>query len=126
MCEKDYISNPPTCSCENSKYVGSIIDDPMITCDEIINAANSVSTNVSANLMSTVSTNIVSNASVNFHNKKVRYKMDFYILHTILLVLLLLFIITIICYHYAKHRSKQKNIGTLTTIKFIKMENNEL
>ena len=33
-CEKDYIWNPATCICENSEYVGSIVTDLMITCDE--------------------------------------------------------------------------------------------
>ena len=28
--------NPPTCSCENSKYITSITDDSVIMCDEII------------------------------------------------------------------------------------------
>ena len=35
-CEKDYIWNPATCSCENGKYQASIMDDSVITCDEII------------------------------------------------------------------------------------------
>ena len=35
-------------------------------------------------------------------NKKVRYKIDCYILKTVLLVIILQLIITIICYHYAK------------------------
>ena len=52
--------------------------------------------------------------SIICHNKKVRYKIDFYILHTVLLLIILL-ITAIICYHYANHRSKQKNIVTLTT-----------
>ena len=60
------------------KYLGSIIDDSVITCDEIIKATDSVSTNVS----STVSTN--------FYNKEVRYKKDRYILQTVLLVVILL------------------------------------
>ena len=34
--EKDYIWNPSTCTCENGKYLASIIDDLVITCDEII------------------------------------------------------------------------------------------
>ena len=34
--------------------------------------------------------------------------MDCYILHTVLLVIMLLFIITIIFHHYAKHKSKQE------------------
>ena len=39
--------------------------------------------------------------------------MDFYILYTVLLVAILLFTTAIICYHYPKHRSKQKNIDTM-------------
>ena len=35
-CEKDYIWNPATCGCENGNYLASIIDNSMITCDEII------------------------------------------------------------------------------------------
>ena len=38
MCKRDYIYNPATCSCETGKYVGSIIDDLVITSDEIIDA----------------------------------------------------------------------------------------
>ena len=36
ICEKDYIWNSATCSCKNGKYLESIIDDSVITCDEII------------------------------------------------------------------------------------------
>ena len=28
--------NPTTCSCENGKYLASVIDDSAITCDEVI------------------------------------------------------------------------------------------
>ena len=49
-----------------------------------------------ANVANTISTNLL----INSDDKKVRYKIDCYILHTI----------TITCYHYAKHRSKLKNI----------------
>ena len=38
VCDKDYIWNPLTCSCENGKYLPSVIDDSVITYDEIINA----------------------------------------------------------------------------------------
>ena len=34
--KKDYIWNPATCSCQNGKYLASIIDDFVITCDQII------------------------------------------------------------------------------------------
>ena len=70
--------NPTICSCENVEYLAIAIDDSVIMCDEIINVVGSVSTNISANVMSAVSTN--------FH-KKVRYKMDCYILHPISLVM---------------------------------------
>ena len=36
ICEKSYIWNPDTCSCENRKYLASIIVDSVITSDEII------------------------------------------------------------------------------------------
>ena len=35
---KDYIWNPAKWSYENSNYLASIIDDSVITCDEIIYA----------------------------------------------------------------------------------------
>ena len=56
----------------------------------------------------------MSTVLINSDDKKVKYKMDCYILHKFLLVTILIFIITTICYHYLKHRSKQKNFGALT------------
>ena len=38
ICKKDYIRNPVTCSCENSKYLASVIRDSVITLDEVIDA----------------------------------------------------------------------------------------
>ena len=78
----------------------------MITYDDIISNADSIS----KDFMSTVPTSIKSTASTNFHNKKVRYKMDCYILNTVLLVIILLLTIAIIYYYYAK----QKRIDPLT------------
>ena len=103
--------NPATCSYENGEYSASTIEDSVITFDEIINDADSVSKNVPANVMITVSTCVKSTASTNFLNKKVRCKMDCYILHMVLLVIILLLITVIICYHY----TKQKRIDTLST-----------
>ena len=40
--------------------------------------------------------------------------MDCYILDTVSLVIILLFVIAIISSNYAKHRSKQEHNGTLT------------
>ena len=99
-CERNYIWSPATCTCKNSKYSGSIIEDSVIKYDEILSTAKNVSTNV------TVSTN--------FHNKNVRYKMDCYILHTVLLVIILLFISAIIQNAYAKRRSKKSCIAAIT------------
>ena len=36
MCERNYTWNPNTCTFRNGKYLTSIIDDSVITCDEII------------------------------------------------------------------------------------------
>ena len=38
MCERNYIWNPTTCSYKNGKYLVSIIDSSVITCDTIIDA----------------------------------------------------------------------------------------
>ena len=35
-CEKDYIWNPFTCSCEYGKYLTSIMEDSAILCDKVI------------------------------------------------------------------------------------------
>ena len=43
----------------------------------------------------------MSTVSRNFQNENVRYKMNRYILHTVFLVIILLFMIANICYHYA-------------------------
>ena len=53
-----------TCVSENGKYLGSIIDDSVITCHEIINTVDSVSTNV------------INTVPTYFYNKKVRYEVD--------------------------------------------------
>ena len=42
MCEKYYISNPSGCICKNCKYLESIIDDLVITCDKTIEATKTV------------------------------------------------------------------------------------
>ena len=77
----------------------------MITRDEIISVMDIVSTKMT----NTIATNVTKN----FQSKRVRYELDCYILHTVLLAIMLLFIITITCYHYAKDRSKEKGIDVL-------------
>ena len=53
---------------------------------------------------------IAANVLINLASKKVRYKIGCYILHTVFSVIILLLTVTIICYDYAKHRSKQKSM----------------
>ena len=82
--------------------IASIADTSVIEDDEIISVMN---------LVSTKKKNIIpTDGAKNYHRKKVRYKFDCYILHTVLLVIILLLIIDIICYHCAKRRSKLKII----------------
>ena len=114
MCECEYknivhakriVVGPSTCICENSKYLKIITNDSVIACDEIISVMDIASTKMT----NTIATNV----SINSDGRKVRYEIDCYILHSLLVIILLL-IITIICYHYAKHKSKQKSIDALT------------
>ena len=48
--ENDYIWNPAKCSCENDKYLASIIENSVITCGENIDAEETtVTTNFNKN-----------------------------------------------------------------------------
>ena len=38
--KKNYFCNPATCSCENGKYLPSIMDDSTIMCDKVIESYN--------------------------------------------------------------------------------------
>ena len=96
-CEKDYSLNPGTFICENSKYLKSVADTSVTKCDEIVTVMNNLSTKKA----NTLTTNVTSAASISCHCKKVR---DCYILHTFLLVIILILIITIIYQHYAKQK----------------------
>ena len=42
---KRLIWNPVTCSCENGKYLASVIEDSVITSDEILEETETVATN---------------------------------------------------------------------------------
>ena len=84
--------------CEKSRYLKSIVNDSVIVHDKIINVIESVPTNVTNN-RSTHVTNTVSSYS---DDTKLRYKMDYYILHPFLLVTILLCIIAINCCQYPK------------------------
>ena len=110
MCKKDYSCNPSTYTCENGTNLKSIADTSVIMYDEVINVTGSVLTNV----INTISKNITVTSSINSNDKKVVYKMDcLYFAHGFI-INQLLFIIAIICYHYAKRRSALKTYCLLT------------
>ena len=96
--------------CEIRIYLKGIADYSKTVYNESIYVMNILSTNV----LSTVLANVRSTILTNSDDEKLRYKMECYILHIVLLVIILLFIIVIICDHHVKHRSKQKDIYTLT------------
>ena len=73
-CKKHYSWNPSTCICETSKHLKSIAGTSLIKYDEVIYVMDIVSTKVTDT--------IATNASVNWHNKKVRYKIYCYFLHS--------------------------------------------
>ena len=75
---------------------------------------------VNASVSLKMTNTIAKNVSINCRNKNVRYQINCYIFHRVLLTIILILIITIICYHYEKHRSK---IRWCTNN--IKIENNE-
>ena len=56
---------------------------------------------VSTKKTNTIATNVESTASTNCLSKNVR---DCFVLHTVLLVIILILIITINCYHHAKQK----------------------
>ena len=109
---KNYSWNLSICTFDSSSYLKSIVNASIIMCDKIIYVMDILSTN----RLNALIANVMSNVSINLNDKKVSYKINFYILHMVLLSIMLLFIIAVSCYHYAKHRSKQKNIGVPTIL----------
>ena len=94
--EKYYIWNSATCSCKNGKHLASIIDDSVITCDEITDTTKSI-------LTKTV-------PAENFAAKSNSKNFD--ILPAFLLITALLMAVSIYCY-LMKYRAKEKNINHL-------------
>ena len=91
--KKDYIWNPATCSCQNGKYLASIMDDSTITCDEIIVERRSY---LERRRNKTYPTN--------FNEKNTAYKtQNFYILLTFLWVTIALLIAVSICFFLVKY-----------------------
>ena len=97
VCEKDYVWNPTTCNCENGQYLGSIMDDLAITCDEIIESYDE-----------DADAEAKSNYETNFNeNKATCNTQNFYILLAFLFITIALLIaVNIYCY-LIKYRPKQ-------------------
>ena len=90
MCEKDYIWNPATSSCENDKYLASIVDDSLITCDDLYRKKE---------------------VTTSFNEKKMTCKTkNFYILLTFLLITITLLIAISIYFYLIKYKAKQKHL----------------
>ena len=105
VCEKDYIWNPSTHSCENEKYLASIMDDSAIMCDKVIESYDEETKTI----------------PTNFNEKKATCEMqNFYILFAFLLITIAILIaISIYCY-LIKYQTKQKHLLPFQVI------NNEL
>ena len=94
ICEKDYIWNPTTCSCENGKYSSSIMDDSAITCDEII-----VSHKEETKTISTI-----------FNEDKATWKTQNSYILLFLLITIVLLIAASIYYHLIKYWAKEEHL----------------
>ena len=95
VCEKDYVWNPATCSCENRKYLARIIDNSAITYDEVIESYDEETKTI----------------PTNFNEKKqlVKYKISILsILKFLLITTALLIVVSIYCYPI-KYRAKRKH-----------------
>ena len=90
--EKDYIWNPATCSCENDKYLESIMDDSAIRCNQIIEEETKAVTTI-------------------FNEKNAICKRkNFYILLSFFLITIALLIaVSIYCYLII-YKTKQKHL----------------
>ena len=99
MREKDYIWNPSTCNCESKKYLASITDDSVITCDEIIELYDKETKTFSTNF------------------KAICKKQSFYILLAFLLITIaLLLSVNIYCY-LIKYQAKPETFITTSSHK---------
>ena len=97
--EKDYIRNSSTYTCENSKYLPSIIDDSAITFDEIIDVVVK-SNDKKAKAVST-----------NFNEKYITCKTQYFCISPAFLLITIAFLISVSIYcHLVKYWAKQKHL----------------
>ena len=91
----DYVSNPATCTCENGKYLASIMDDSVIICDEVIESYDEE----------------IKTITTNFDEKNIICRaQNLYILVFVsLIITTLLIAVSIYCY-LIKYQAKQKDL----------------
>ena len=85
--QKYYIWYPAVCNCKHGKYLVKVIDDSVITCDEIIEEAKTIPNK----------------------KKPVKQKKFFSLLTVLLITLELLMAVSIYCY-LIKYKAKQKHL----------------
>ena len=112
ICKKYYIWNPAPCSCENEKYLASIMDESEITCDEIIDV------NAEANSNNEVKS--YEKKTKIIPNNKICETKSFHISLGFLLITMALLIAVIIYCYLIKYTAKQKHLLSFNTT------NNEL
>ena len=102
ICKKYYIWNPAPCSCENEKYLASIMDESAITCDEIIDV------NAEANSNNEVKS--YKKKTKIIPNNKICETKSFHISLGFLLITMALLIAVIIYCYLIKYTAKQKHL----------------
>ena len=95
--------NPPTSSCKNGKYLANIMDDLVIMCYKIIDAATEAKSGGEAKLKNKETKNILK-------IKLMKQKVSLFILLTFSLIeIALLAAVSFYCYPI-KYKSKQKHL----------------
>ena len=92
--------NQSTCSCENGKYLASIMDDSGIICDEVVDADTKVSPKHDNDKTKTI--------AANFNEQKATCKtQSFCLLLAVLLIIIALLIAVTIYRYLKKYQAKQ-------------------
>ena len=104
--KKDCVWNPAMCNCENEKYLASIMDDSVITCDEIIKSDKE-----SGDSGAKLNDKAKPFDKTNFNEKKATCKMEnlYILLGVLLITIVLLIAVSVYCY-LIKYWAKQKHL----------------
>ena len=109
-----YIWNPATCSCKNGKYVGSITDDFVISCDKIIEETKFVPTKSTSAKTVVTKCNSTKTVLTKCASTKTVLK-NFYILLAFSLITRALLIAVSIYFYLIKYQVKQNLYYLATT-----------